>query len=462
MDTSAKRQRFKQTVHSIRPAGSTNILDGLQLGCLEVLKNLNREYTNRVLFLSDGQDTCGNDHRSILEVAGQFCAQGVTISTIGVGEAFDLDLMVKMAKVGGGSSRFISDREEMEETFGSELDRMAVPLALNLVMELEFLVDVELLDTWGYENRRSGDTVHYYQKTFHHGDYETILAHVRILPQRFTGEIDLARFSIQFEDIYGNQLRSGPHIIKANFVDAPFPVTGFSDAMVLRSGTMLHLAQNLKTIGELYYWNKSPQNLQRAFQLASNTKKELVNAKIRLDNRGFDEEIVILDNYLRTLGQELQWAETRINDSISDTEIQSLTPQRSFQNHIQNLCAELALDLQLKARGVVAVYGFAPQGNTAQDKAALVSQMAMTQIAHINTISLIREQALYAAIRKHGYTLADLTDKLNAMTVGHYLAADYIVTGTVMETANTYIIFSRLLNIASGEVESAAQVIIAK
>ena len=54
MDSVQKRSRFKQTVHSIRAEGSTNILKGLQLGCLEVMKNLNREYTNRVLFLSDG------------------------------------------------------------------------------------------------------------------------------------------------------------------------------------------------------------------------------------------------------------------------------------------------------------------------------------------------------------------------------------------------------------------------
>jgi TolB-like protein len=274
--------------------------------------------------------------------------------------------------------------------------------------------------------------------------------------------MDLACFSIQFEDLYGNKFQSGPHIIRANFVDMPFPVTGFSDAMVLKSGTMLHLAQNLKTIGELYYSNKSPQNLRRAFQLTSNTKKELVNAKMRLDNRGFDEEIEILDNYLETLGQELQFAEAQIRNSISDFEIQSLTPQRSFENHIENLCAELALDLQLKARGVVAVYGFAPQGNAAQAMADLVSEMALAQIARINTISLIQEQALSSVIRKHGYSLSDLTDKMNAMTVGQSLAADYIVTGTVMETANTYIIFSRLLNIASGEVESAAQVIVAK
>jgi len=462
MNSNQKRLQFKRAVRAIRPEGSTNIRDGLQLGCLEVVKNLNREYTNRVLFLSDGQDTCGNSHQDILRVAEQFCAQGVTISTIGVGQSFDLDLMVKMARLGGGSSRFISDREEMEETFGSELDRMVVPLARNLEMTLEFLVDVDVLDTWGYENRRSGDTVHYYQRTLHQGDYETILVHIRIQPQRFTGEMELARFTIRYEDVYGNEFQSGPHIIQANFVDMPFPVTGFTDGMVLSSGTMLHFAQNLKTVGELYYANRSQKNLERAMQLTSNTKKELVNAKMRLDNRGFDEEIKILDKYLEILGQEMQLAKRRIDDIVDDVEIQPLAPKRSLQNHIDNLCAEIALDLQLKARGVVAVCGFAPQGTNAQNITDLVSNMAFAQIVRINTISLVRQELLASTIRQQGFTLPDLTDKLNAVAVGRSLAADYIMTGTVMETANTYIIFSRLLNVDSSEVESAAQVIVAK
>jgi len=46
----------------------------------------------------------------------------------------------------GGSSCFISDRKEMEETFGSELDRMAVPVVSNLSMTLEFLQPVEFVD----------------------------------------------------------------------------------------------------------------------------------------------------------------------------------------------------------------------------------------------------------------------------------------------------------------------------
>ncbi len=462
MDTNRKRIKFSQAVHSIQPGGSTNIRDGLQLGCLEVVKNLNREYTNRVLFLSDGQDTCGNSNQSILNVAESFCDLGVTISTIGVGQSFDLDLMVKMAKIGGGSSRFISDREEMEETFGSELDRMVVPLAQNLEMTLEFLVDADILDTWGYDNKTSADTVHYFQKTLHHGDYETILAQIRIHPQDKTGTMDLARFTIQYEDIYGRKFKSGPHIIQTHFVDMPFPVTGFTDGMVLESGTMLHFAQNLETIGELYYANKSQKNMERAMQLTSNTKKELINTRMRLDNRGFDEEIKILDNYLDILGKEMQLASGRINSIANDMELQTLTPSRSLEDHIDNLCAEIALDLQLKARGVVALCRFAAQGTDVQSVTNLVTDTSKSRIVRINTISIVRENLLASAILQQGLTLSDLTDKINAVAVGRSLAADYIMTGTVMETANTYIIFSRLINVNSEEVESTAQVVVAR
>ena len=462
MNSNQKRVQFSRAVHSIQPGGSTNIRDGLQLGCLEVVKNLNREYTNRVLFLSDGQDTCGNSNQSILSLAEKFCNQGVTISTIGVGQSFDLELMVDMARLGGGSSRFISDREEMEETFGSELDRMVVPLAQNLEMTLEFLVDVDLLDTWGYENRPSGDTVHYYQRTLHHGDYETILSQIRIHPQQITGEVALAQFTIQYEDIYGKEFKSGPHVIKVNLVDTPFPVTGFTDGMVLSSGTMLHFAQNLKTIGELYYTDKNQKNLERAMQLTSNTKKELVNARMRLDNRGFDEEIKIMDEYMDILGKEMQMAAGRIDNITNDVEIQALIPKRSLENHIDNLCREIALDMQLKVRGVVAVCGFASQGANVQSITDLVSDTAVSRIVRINTISLVRQDLLTSAMLQQGFTLPDLTDKLNALSVGRSLDADYIMTGTVMETANTYIIFSRLVNVDSEEVESTAQVVVAR
>ncbi|MBN1836246.1 MAG: VWA domain-containing protein [Spirochaetales bacterium] len=462
MSSAETRERFRRAVHSISPAGSTNIRDGLELGCLEVMKNLSREYTNRVMFLSDGCDTCGNSRASILEVARGFSAQGVSISTIGVGQSFDLELMVQMGKVGEGSSRFISDREEMEKTFGSELDRMVVALARNVEMTLEFLVDVDVLDTWGYENRRSGNTIRYYLPTLHHGDYETILAQVRVHPQRFTGPADVARFTVRYEDVYGKSYQAGPYVLQASFVEGPPAVVGFSDAVVLHSGTMLHFAQSLKAIGELYYSGEDPARLREAFELALAAKKEIVNARVRLDDRGFDKPIAILDNYVETLGRELQIAEEQIRRLGQDMEIRPPVPQRSQEEHFAALCREIALDLRGRPSGVVAVGEFASQGAVAPGLAAELSDLVYVEVARVRTLRVIPQTGMAAALRDRSLDVDSLTDKVSALEVGRSLNADYILTGTVLEMAASYVVFSRLLNVGSGEVESAAQVIVAK
>jgi len=462
MSSRETRERFRGAVRSIRPAGATNIRAGLELGCLEVMKNLNREYTNRVMLLSDGQDTCGNSHKDILGVARGFSEQGVSISTIGVGESFDLKLMVDLGKVGQGSSRFISSREEMQKIFGTELDRMLVAVARELEMTLEFLVDVEVLDTWGYENRRSGNTVRYYPPALHHGDYETILAQVRIQPQRFSGVMDVARFTVRYRDAYGNPYESGPHALQAAFVEGPPPVAGFSDGMVLHSGSMLRFAQNLKKVGELYYSDKKAENLNVALDLTVGTRNELANARMRLDDRGFDEAIAILDKYVDTLGRELQLAENELRRFQQDFEILPPSPQRSIEDHFAALCREIALDLRLKRRGLVAVAGFAPQGAVPLGLSAALSDQVVAELVQVRTIRLVQTDVVALAVRGQGWSASDLADKLNALEVGRALGANYILTGTVMEMTGSYVVFSRLLNVGTGEVESAAQVIVAK
>ncbi len=80
----------------------------------------------------------------------------------------------------------------------------------------------------------------------------------------------------------------------------------------------------------------------------------------------------------------------------------------------------------------------------------------------VDSVTLVDQNKLTAVFRSKGITLPSLTDKLNAVEAGKLLNADYIMTGTVMETTNTVIIFSRLLNVWNGEVESTAQVIVSK
>jgi TolB-like protein len=75
---------------------------------------------------------------------------------------------------------------------------------------------------------------------------------------------------------------------------------------------------------------------------------------------------------------------------------------------------------------------------------------------------MLEIQFVSSILQLQGLSPSNLTDKLNAIEVGRLLHADYIMTGTVIETENTFIIFSRLLNVKNGEVAPSAQVIVSK
>jgi TolB-like protein len=490
-----RRLEFRKAVDSIQTGGGTNLVEGLELGYQQVLANFRSEYTNRVLFLTDGVGESGG----LLDMAETYRELGINVSTIGVGTDFDLELMVELGRRGGGSSRFIAGREAMEKTFGGELDRMVVPVAAYLEMTLEFLQPVEILGTWGYSNRIAGQTVHYKQETLHHRDYETILAEVRILPGVESGSRELARFTIDYEDLMGNRQRSGPHTLSVEFVDSQQPVTGYSSGSVLQSGTMLRFAQKLQIVGELYYsckdqieeinWRRdelwrqrdgqtaydeisSPQirtleeavasKMQRAIDLTVELKKEVVNARLRLDNEGFDDEIGILDQYIDILGAELQWDQPKVTTTKGDLEIQPRAPKRSLQDHLSNLFREMTLELNRTQGGVVAVSGFATKAGKPAGLVDLLNEMAVVEFGRIDTLTLVERNKLDELLAEQELALSDLMDTENAIEVGKFLAADYIVTGSVIEMASTVVVFGRVINVATSEVESVAQVILPK
>ncbi len=65
-------------------------------------------------------------------------------------------------------------------------------------------------------------------------------------------------------------------------------------------------------------------------------------------------------------------------------------------------------------------------------------------------------------LKEQELALADLVDTTKAISVGKVLAAQYILTGTLIEMPNSVVIFGRVVNVETTEIESAAQVIVPK
>lgn len=415
----------------------------------------------------------------IYQIAEQYRGLGVNVSTIGVGTGFDLDLMTNLAREGGGSSRFISDREKMREIFGTELDRMVVPSARDLTMELVLAPGIEILETWGYGNEIDGNTIRYSLPTLHNRDYETILVRYRATPQLAPGKQAIAEFSVAYTTLDGQEVQLPPQELEVAVIEGSGAVSGYSDATVLRSASMMDFARRLIQIGQRYYdavesasaeavsEEAAPSNeLRQAYELTRRARAELENARLRLDIDAFETEIEIARNYETILAQDLgieqdsgDLADDQRSDDAADA-LPILPSGRTLGQYVSGLTDEMILGFADAGAPTLAVAGFS--GTSETSLIGVLDNTLTTAFAAQPQFTLVDRSALEQVLEEQELALSGLMDTTTAARIGELLSAAYIVTGNVIETSQSVIIFARIVNVETGVVESAAQTVIPK
>ena len=130
------RASLGAAVDRLQPRGGTNIYAGLEAGFQLLGEYPKSDTQNRVIFLSDGLATAGTTSRpAIMDMAKGWIAKGIGLTTIGVGNDFDVDLMRGLAENGAGNYYFLEDATAASEVFSEELDFFMSPLALDIKIE---------------------------------------------------------------------------------------------------------------------------------------------------------------------------------------------------------------------------------------------------------------------------------------------------------------------------------------
>lgn len=109
-------------IDAIECGGSTNLHGGWHDGS-QALTDVAGQGLKRVILLSDGFANQGLlDPDVIASECTRMAALGVSTSTYGLGEHFNEELMVRMARAGGGNSYYGDKAEDLMEPFERELD----------------------------------------------------------------------------------------------------------------------------------------------------------------------------------------------------------------------------------------------------------------------------------------------------------------------------------------------------
>jgi Ca-activated chloride channel family protein len=113
---------LKAAIAEILPGGHTDLHGGWREGA-STLEALGGPGLRRVILLSDGQANQGlTDDATIADQCAAWAAGGVSTSTCGLGHRFNEDLMMAMARAGGGNAYYGDTADDLMDPFRQELE----------------------------------------------------------------------------------------------------------------------------------------------------------------------------------------------------------------------------------------------------------------------------------------------------------------------------------------------------
>ena len=144
------REELKARIHRIQAGGSTALHAGVVLGAKQVRHFFDNERVNRVILLSDGLANVGPSSSSDLARLGrELRGDGISVSTIGLGDDYNEDLMTALAEASNANYYYVKDAEKLPGIFAQELGSARSLLARTITIRIEAPDGVHLKEIIG-------------------------------------------------------------------------------------------------------------------------------------------------------------------------------------------------------------------------------------------------------------------------------------------------------------------------
>jgi Ca-activated chloride channel family protein len=148
---------IRDQISRIRAGGSTALYAGVQAGADQVRKHLTSTRVNRVVLLSDGLANVGpSSTRQLRDLGRRLSEEGVSVTTIGVGDDYNEDLMAGLAEASDANYYYVKDTEKLPGIFGRELGELQAICARDVRIEIVCPEGVRPIELIGRPERFEG------------------------------------------------------------------------------------------------------------------------------------------------------------------------------------------------------------------------------------------------------------------------------------------------------------------
>jgi Ca-activated chloride channel family protein len=248
-DILVNKDNIINLIEGIRVRGTTNLSGGWLEGCQHVKNGMGTNHLNRVILMSDGLANRGiTDTAQLVTLAKQKYGEGVSTTTMGLGNDFNEDLMMEMANAGGGAFYFIESPEVAPEIFKEELTGLLSVVGQNLTITVtpnEHVKNVRQMNA--YPMQTNGKVTSFRLGDIFGGELKTMIIELNIPALHTLGEQQIATLTFEYDEIVGestaHRVYEMPVMIK---IRAAHELPPPPDSTVAQSVLLLQAAQARK------------------------------------------------------------------------------------------------------------------------------------------------------------------------------------------------------------------------
>ena len=214
------REALKARIDRIRTGGGTAIHAGVTLGAKQVRRNLDREFVNRIVLLSDGLANSGPSRPSDLANLGRDLRQdGMSVTTIGLGDDYNEDLMTALAESSNANYYYVRDAEKLPGIFAEELGAARTLVARGVTIRITVPDGVRIREIIGLpEIKCGGRSADIALPEYFGGDKRRFLVRCAV-ESKIVEPIEVAAVDLKYEPASGAKAEPQKQAANVRFTD---------------------------------------------------------------------------------------------------------------------------------------------------------------------------------------------------------------------------------------------------